>query len=86
LYAPHPYRPPFSHAPWHTPAPPLHLAPPLHAHPRQACRPATFCAPGWLSRLRRGAPSLEYLALYDALPAPPATPEPLRVGSCVEAR
>ncbi|KAG2496567.1 hypothetical protein HYH03_005389 [Edaphochlamys debaryana] len=35
----------------------------------QDCRPATWMSRGWLSRVPTGMPSLEYLALYDTLPA-----------------
>ncbi|GLC33889.1 hypothetical protein PLESTB_000815000 [Pleodorina starrii] len=35
----------------------------------QDCKPATWMSRGWLSRIPAGMPSLEYLALYDTLPA-----------------
>ncbi|KXZ55427.1 hypothetical protein GPECTOR_3g78 [Gonium pectorale] len=35
----------------------------------QDCSPATWMSRGWLSRLPAGMPSLEFLALYDSLPA-----------------
>ncbi|EFJ50325.1 hypothetical protein VOLCADRAFT_103913 [Volvox carteri f. nagariensis] len=35
----------------------------------QDCRPAAWMSRGWLAHIPAGMPSLEYLALYDTLPA-----------------
>ena len=46
----------------------------------QDCRPAAWMCRGWLAGLPAAMPSLEYLALYDTLPAAAHDREAVKVG------
>ncbi len=43
-------------------------------------RPGTWMSRGWLAHVPTGMPSLEYLALYDTLPAAANDPTAIQVG------